>query len=91
MLEVNKSPPGYGADGGTAHQTTDRALMGLLTGQWQTAIDGITDHPGTTDHPWRHAALPARPEYSEFPENSGWSCQAVVLSPACHTRRRGNS
>ena len=65
--------------------------MCLLTGQWQTAIDGITDHPGTTDHPWRHAALPARVEYNEFPENSGWSCQAVLFSHARHRWRRGNS
>ena len=59
--------------------------MGLMTIQWPTAIDGITDHPGTTDHPRRHAALPARAEYNEFPENSGWSCQAAVLSHARHT------
>jgi len=62
--------------------------MGLLTGQWQTAMDGITDHPGTTDHPWRqHAALPARAEYNEFPENSGWSGLVKPLScPTLVTR-----
>ena len=85
QVEPPKPLPGYGADGGggTAHQTTDRALMSLLTGQWQTAIDGITDQPGTTDHPRRHAGLLAHAEYNEFPENSGWSGLVKLLS--CHT------